>query len=53
MDDASNSFYDYKTNTILQAPNIGFNPDDGIKIGIVAGYIVNDYKQNPLLINIL
>ncbi len=50
MDDYDNSFYDYKKpkyNYFTGLPNIGFNPDDGIKIGIVAGYIVNDYKQNP------
>ena len=36
-------------NTMLfQAyPTIGFNPDDGIKLGIVVNYTVNDFKQNP------
>jgi hypothetical protein len=39
--------------TILQAyPTLGLTPMV-YKIGIVAGYIVNDYKQNLLLINIL
>ncbi len=50
MDDYDNSLYDYKKpkyNYFTALPNIGFNPDDGLKIGMVTGYIVNDYKQNP------
>ena len=50
MDDYDNSLYDYKKpkyNYFTALPNIGFNPDDGVKIGMVTGYIVNDYKQNP------
>ena len=42
--------YDYKKpkyNFFSALPNIGFNPDDGIKLGIVSGYVVNDFKQNP------
>ena len=49
-DDYEISLYDYKKpkyNYFTGLPNIGFNPDDGIKIGIVAGYIVNNFKQNP------
>lgn len=49
-DDYETSLYDYKKpkyNAFSGLPNIGFNPDDGIKIGIVAGYLVNDFKQNP------
>jgi hypothetical protein len=25
----------------------GFNPDDGIKLGIIANYTINHFKQNP------
>ncbi|MFV8342789.1 metallophosphoesterase [Flavobacterium sp. XS2P39] len=49
-DDYKTSFYDYekpKYNSFSALPNIGFNPDDGVKFGIVTGYIVNDFKQNP------
>jgi hypothetical protein len=28
-------------------PTIGFNPDDGIKLGIIANYTINHFKQNP------
>ncbi|MFV8369270.1 metallophosphoesterase [Flavobacterium sp. LB2R40] len=49
-DDYETSLYDYKKpkyNSFSALPNIGFNPDDGIKLGIVTGYVVNDFKQNP------
>ena len=49
-DDYETSLYDYKKpkyNSFSSLPNIGFNPDDGIKLGIVTGYVVNDFKQNP------
>ena len=49
-DDYETSLYDYKKpkyNFFSALPNIGFNPDDGIKLGIVSGYVVNDFKQNP------
>jgi hypothetical protein len=25
----------------------GFNPDDGIKLGIAVNYTINHFKQNP------
>jgi predicted phosphodiesterase len=49
-DDYEANLYDYekpKYNSFSTLPNIGFNPDDGLKLGIVTGYIVNDFKQNP------
>lgn len=49
-DNYESNLYNYKKpnyNYFTGLPNIGFNPDDGIKLGIVTGYIVNDYKQNP------
>ncbi|PWG06251.1 metallophosphoesterase [Polaribacter aquimarinus] len=48
---------DYKTNTYnytklknssnLVSPAIGFNPDDGIKIGIKNTILVNNFERNP------
>lgn len=48
---------DYDTNTyeFLQIkasnnqflPSIGFNPDDGFRIGLTDTYIVNGFRQNP------
>ena len=49
-DDYEASLYDYekpKYNSLSTLPNVGFNPDDGVKLGAVIGYIVNDFKQNP------
>ncbi|RDI57561.1 metallophosphoesterase [Flavobacterium glaciei] len=49
-DDYEMSLYNYqkpKYNSFSALPNIGFNPDDGIKLGVVTGYVVNDFKQNP------
>lgn len=42
--------YDYrkpKYNAFTALPNIGFNPDDGVKVGIIPGYTVNGFKRNP------
>jgi hypothetical protein len=33
-------------------PTIGFNPDDGIKLGIIANYTINHFK-NPYTENTL
>lgn len=33
------------TNQIV--PSIGFNPDDGLKIGLVDTYTINGFRQNP------
>jgi hypothetical protein len=40
--------YDYKKPNIMlfQDTNIGFNPDDGVKIGFITSYI-NKFNQNP------
>jgi len=42
--------YDYKKpkyNIIAGFPNAGFNPDDGIKLGVSITYTVNAFKRNP------
>ena len=49
-DDYEANLYDYKKpkyNSFSALPTIGYNPDDGIKLGFVSGYVVNDFKQNP------
>lgn len=42
--------YDYrkpKYDALAGLPNIGFNPDDGIKIGLMPTFTVNGFKRNP------
>ena len=42
--------YDYEKptyNTLSGFPGIGYNPDDGIKLGIAAFYTVNGFERNP------
>lgn len=42
--------YDYKKpkfNAFAGIPNIGFNPDDGVKIGISTTFKVNSFIRNP------
>lgn len=42
--------YDYKKpkyNIIAGFPNAGFNPDDGVKLGVSLTYTVNAFKRNP------
>ncbi|PXY45770.1 metallophosphoesterase [Flavobacterium hydrophilum] len=49
-DDYDTNLYNYerpKYNVIAGLPNIGFNPDDGVKVGINLNYTVNNFKQNP------
>lgn len=49
-DDYEVNLYDYKKpkyNAVAGLPIMGFNPDDGIKLGIIANYTVNGFKQNP------
>ncbi|MHC0448192.1 metallophosphoesterase [Flavobacterium sp. 3-218] len=49
-DDYDVNLYNYekpKYNVISGLPNIGFNPDDGVKVGINVNYTVNNFKQNP------
>lgn len=49
-DDYDVNQYNYerpKYNVISGLPNIGYNPDDGVKVGINMNYTVNNFKQNP------
>jgi hypothetical protein len=49
-DDYKTNIYDYKKlkyNQNLVAPSIGFNPDDGIKVGVSNIYTVNGFERNP------
>ncbi|MBZ4033279.1 metallophosphoesterase [Flavobacterium sp. 17A] len=49
-DDYDVNTYNYerpKYNVVSGLPNIGFNPDDGVKVGINLNYTVNNFKQNP------
>lgn len=49
-DDYETNMYDYKKpkfNAWTGLPGIGYNPDDGIKIGGVLNYTKNSFKQNP------
>ncbi|MBF4487250.1 metallophosphoesterase [Flavobacterium sp. CSZ] len=49
-DDYDVNLYNYekpKYNVVSGLPNIGFNPDDGVKVGINLNYTVNNFKQNP------
>jgi hypothetical protein len=36
-----------KYNVVSGLPTAGFNPDDGVKLGINLNYTVNNFKQNP------
>ncbi|WP_413997704.1 metallophosphoesterase [Flavobacterium sp. W1B] len=49
-DDYKTNLYNYekpKYSSFAGFPYGGFNPDDGIKLGINANYTVNKFKQNP------
>ncbi|MGO4904358.1 metallophosphoesterase [Flavobacterium sp. W20_MBD1_R3] len=49
-DDYETSLYDYKKpkyNVFSGLPNIGYNPDDGVKMGLIANYTVYNFNQNP------
>ena len=42
--------YDYqkpKFNSFSGSPSVGFNPDDGLKVGFAATYTVNSFIRNP------
>ncbi|MFH6934683.1 metallophosphoesterase [Flavobacterium sp. FlaQc-30] len=44
------NLYNYekpKYNVVSGLPNIGYNPDDGVKLGFNVNYTVNNFKQNP------
>ncbi|MFB9110872.1 metallophosphoesterase [Flavobacterium gyeonganense] len=49
-DDYDVNLYNFekpKYNVVAGLPTAGFNPDDGVKIGINLNYTVNNFKQNP------
>lgn len=49
-DNYKTNLYDYrkpKYNAFSGFPTIGFNPDDGIKMGVNVNYTINHFKQNP------
>ncbi|WP_116790418.1 metallophosphoesterase [Flavobacterium psychrotrophum] len=49
-DDYETNSYDYKKpnyNIFIAYPMIGFNPDDGVKLGAVAGYTINNFNRRP------
>ncbi|AWG21806.1 metallophosphoesterase [Flavobacterium faecale] len=49
-DDYTINSYRYtlpKYNAFSGLPTLGYNPDDGLKIGIIANYTINNFKQNP------
>lgn len=49
-DDYETNQYDYtkpKYNAFSGLPFGGFNPDDGVKLGFIANYTVNQFHQNP------
>ncbi|MCO4820426.1 MAG: metallophosphoesterase [Flavobacteriaceae bacterium] len=49
-DDYETNVYNYKKfnyNSNSLIPNIGINPDDGLKLGLTNTYIVNGFVRNP------
>lgn len=49
-DDYETNSYDYtkpKYNVAAGYPMAGYNPDDGIKIGVLASYTVNNFNRRP------
>lgn len=49
-DNYETNVYDYKklkSNTNQLVPTLGFNPDDGIKIGVSNAFTVNGFERNP------
>lgn len=49
-DDYDVNLYNFekpKYNVFSGLPTAGFNPDDGVKIGVNLNYTVNNFKQNP------
>ncbi|MBF4473744.1 metallophosphoesterase [Flavobacterium sp. HJJ] len=49
-DDYDLNLYNYekiKYNAFSGFPFGGYNPDDGVKLGIIANYTVNKFNQNP------
>ncbi|WP_395091395.1 metallophosphoesterase [Vaginella massiliensis] len=49
-DDYELNTYDYKNpkyNTLATLPNVGYNPDDGVKLGIITNYTINGFDRKP------
>ncbi|WP_338732736.1 metallophosphoesterase [Mangrovimonas cancribranchiae] len=49
-DDYDINIYDYEKpsfNAFAVAPILGYNPDDGVKLGLSGTYTVNGFKRNP------
>jgi Calcineurin-like phosphoesterase len=49
-DDYETNIYNPKKpdyNVVTAYPTIGFNPDDGVKLGVSAGYLVNGFNRRP------
>jgi hypothetical protein len=49
-DDYETNLYDYtkpKYNAFSGLPSMGYNPDNGIKLGLIANYTVTKFNQNP------
>ena len=49
-DDYETNVYNYKklkNSQNISTPTIGFNPDDGIKLGFLNTYTVNGFERNP------
>lgn len=49
-DDYETNLYNYekpKYNVFSGLPSGGYNPDDGMKLGLIANYTVNKFNQNP------
>jgi len=49
-DDYETNSYDAekpKYNVVAGYPSIGYNPDDGVKIGAIADYTVNNFNRRP------
>ena len=49
-DDNKTNLYNYekpKFNTFSVLPSVGYNPDDGIKLGVITNYFVYNFKQKP------
>ncbi|RCS26337.1 phosphoesterase [Polaribacter sp. WD7] len=49
-DNYKTNTYDYtktKSTTNLISPAIGFNPDDGVKLGLKKTILVNNFERNP------
>ncbi|OYQ37339.1 metallophosphoesterase [Flavobacterium cyanobacteriorum] len=49
-DDYETNMYDYKKpqyNVAAAYPYVGFNPDDGVKLGGILNYTVNNFNRRP------